>query len=89
MAVAISRPPVVGLDRHLTEQRGRFPRLCFNQRSARGFRRPVARAALGGDREGLLRGFLGALDVAEEADEGGEDPVPLSRNVSSGIATAP
>jgi hypothetical protein len=42
-----------------------------------------------GDREGLLRGFLGALDVAEEADEGGEDPVPLSRNVSSGIATAP
>jgi hypothetical protein len=30
--------------------------------------RPVARPALGGRRERLLRGFLGAVEVAEEAD---------------------
>jgi hypothetical protein len=28
----------------------------------------VARPALRGDREGLLRGFLGEIEVAEEAD---------------------
>jgi hypothetical protein len=28
----------------------------------------VARPALGGDHEGLLRGFLGEIEVAEEAD---------------------
>jgi hypothetical protein len=33
----------------------------------------VARPALGGDREGLLRGLLGEVEVAEEADERGED----------------
>jgi hypothetical protein len=43
-----------------------------------GVRRdPVARPALGGDREGLLRGFLGEVEVAEEADERSEDAAPL------------
>jgi hypothetical protein len=40
-------------------------------------REPVARPALGGDCEGLLRGFLGEVDVAEEADQGSEDASPL------------
>jgi hypothetical protein len=31
----------------------------------------------GGDRESLLRGFLGELEVAEEADQGSEDTAPL------------
>jgi hypothetical protein len=38
---------------------------------------PVARPALGGDRERLLRGLLGEVEVAEEADQGGEDAAPL------------
>jgi hypothetical protein len=33
--------------------------------------------ALGGDRKRLLGGFLGEVKVAEEADQGGEDPAPL------------
>jgi hypothetical protein len=37
----------------------------------------VARPALRGDGEGLLRGFLGEIEVAEEADEGSEDAAPL------------
>ncbi len=37
----------------------------------------VARPALGREREGLLRGLLGEVEVAEEADEGGEHPPPL------------
>jgi hypothetical protein len=37
----------------------------------------VARPALRGDREGLLRGFLGEVEVAEEADERREDAAPL------------
>ena len=37
----------------------------------------VTRPALGGDRERLLRGFLGEVEVAEEADERGEDAPPL------------
>jgi len=40
-------------------------------------RNPVARPALGGDREGLLRGFLGEVEVAEEADQRSEDASPL------------
>jgi hypothetical protein len=52
---------------------------------ARGRRQPrarvggrsVARPALRGDREGLLRGLLGEVEVAEEADEGSEDAAPL------------
>jgi hypothetical protein len=38
---------------------------------------PVAGPALGGDRERFLGGFLGELEVAEEADQGGEDAAPL------------
>jgi hypothetical protein len=30
-----------------------------------------------GDGEGLLRGFLGEVEVAEEADQGGHDAAPL------------
>src|SRR3712207_1617780 len=37
----------------------------------------VARPALGGDREGLLRGLLGEVEVAEEADERSEDAAPV------------
>jgi hypothetical protein len=40
-------------------------------------RASVARPALCGDRERLLRGFLGELEVAEEADQRSEDPSPL------------
>ena len=39
--------------------------------------RPVSRPALGGDRERLLGGFLGEVEVAEEADQAGEDAAPL------------
>jgi hypothetical protein len=35
------------------------------------------RPALGGGRERLLRGFLGEIDVTQEADEVGEDAPPL------------
>jgi len=38
-------------------------------------RRPTP--ALGGDRKGLLSGFLGEIEVAEEADQRGKDPRPL------------
>ena len=44
---------------------------------ARVVRRSVARPPLGGRREGLRGGFLGELEVAEEADQGGENPPPL------------
>jgi hypothetical protein len=37
----------------------------------------VSRPALRGDRERLLRGFLGEVEVAEEADERSEDAAPL------------
>jgi hypothetical protein len=37
----------------------------------------VARPALGGDRERLLRGFLGEVEVAEEADQRSEDAAPV------------
>jgi hypothetical protein len=40
-------------------------------------RRAVARPALGGDRERLLRGFLGEVEVAEEADQGCDDAAPF------------
>ena len=39
--------------------------------------RAVARPALGGDRERLLGGLLGELEVAEEADQGREHAAPL------------
>ncbi|MEA2298336.1 MAG: hypothetical protein QOF77_1272, partial [Solirubrobacteraceae bacterium] len=38
---------------------------------------PVAGPARGGHRERLLRGLLGEVEVAEEADQGGEDVPPL------------
>ena len=39
--------------------------------------RTLARPALGGDREGLLSGLLGEVEVAEEADQGGDHAAPL------------
>ena len=39
--------------------------------------RSLARPALGGDGERVLRGFLGELEVAEEADQSREDAPPL------------
>ena len=39
--------------------------------------RPLARPARGGDGERVLRGLLGEVEVAEEADQGGEDAAPL------------
>jgi hypothetical protein len=47
------------------------------QPGARVGRRPVAGPTLGRGREGLLRGFLGEVEVAEEADQAGEDAAPL------------
>ena len=38
---------------------------------------PVSRPALRGDREGLLRGLLGEVEIAEEADQCGDDAPPL------------
>ena len=38
---------------------------------------PLAGPALRGDREGLLSRLLGAIEVAEEADQRGEDTAPL------------
>jgi hypothetical protein len=35
------------------------------------------RPALGGGRKRLLGGLLGEIEVAEEADQRGEDPPPL------------
>ena len=37
----------------------------------------VAWPTFGGDRERLLRGFLGEVEVAEEADQGGEHAAPF------------
>jgi hypothetical protein len=41
-------------------------------------RRALARPALGRDRERVLRGLLGEVDVAEETDERGQDAAPLA-----------
>jgi hypothetical protein len=41
-------------------------------------RRPVAGPPFGRDRKRLLGGLLGEIDVAEEADQGCEDPAPLA-----------
>ena len=38
---------------------------------------PLARPAGGGDRESLLGGFLGEVEVAEETDQRGEDTPPV------------
>jgi hypothetical protein len=37
----------------------------------------VAWPSVGGHRERLLRGFLGEVKVAEEADQGGQDAAPF------------
>jgi len=44
---------------------------------ARAGRQAVPAPALGRDREGLLGGFLGEVEVAEEADQGRQDTAPL------------
>jgi hypothetical protein len=41
-------------------------------------RRPLAGPPLGRDRKCLLGGLFGEVDVAEEADQGREDPAPLT-----------
>jgi hypothetical protein len=40
--------------------------------------RPFSGPPLGRDRKRLLGGLLGEIDVAEEADQGREDPTPLA-----------
>ena len=47
------------------------------QPRARVGRWAVPRPALRSDRERLLRGFLGEIEVAEEADQAGDDTAPL------------
>jgi hypothetical protein len=47
----------------------------------------VARPPVGGDGERLLRGFLGEVEVAEEADQGGQDATPLLTEVAVERAT--
>ena len=37
----------------------------------------LARPSIGGDDERLLGGLLGEVEVAEEADQGGQDPAPF------------
>ena len=50
-------------------------------------RHAVARPALRRDRERLLRGLLGEVEVAEEADQAGQDAAPLlAEDVASRIA---
>jgi hypothetical protein len=48
-----------------------------HQPGARTRRHPFSRPALCGDRERLLRGFLGEVEVAEEADQRREYTTPL------------
>src|SRR6266550_2138401 len=48
-----------------------------HQPGARVRGKPVSGPALRGDRECLLRGFLGEVEVAEEADERSENTSPL------------
>ena len=48
-----------------------------HQPGARVGGNPVLGPSLRGDREGLLRGFLGEVEVAEEADQGGQDAAPF------------
>jgi hypothetical protein len=51
-------------------RRGRQPRTGVGRLAG-------ARPALGGDRERLLGGFLGEIEVAEESDQVGQDAAPL------------
>jgi len=50
---------------------------CGHEPRTRARRGPVARPAVGSDRERLLGGFLGEIEVAEEADQRGEHAAPL------------
>jgi hypothetical protein len=50
--------------------RGRQPRARIGGRTGAG-------PQFGGDRERLLRGLLGEIEVAEEADQVGQDSSPL------------
>jgi len=59
-------------------------------------RSPFARPALGCDGERLLCGLLGEIEIAEEADQGGEDTPPLlaedvlyQRSTTGRTSTAP
>jgi hypothetical protein len=47
------------------------------QPGARVGGRPLAGPALGGDRERFLGGFLGEVEITEEADQAGQDAAPL------------
>ena len=67
-----------------------------DQPGARVRRRAVAGPALGGGRERLLGGLLGEVEVAEEADQGGQDAAPLlaedpldQRSTTGRTSTAP
>jgi len=40
-------------------------------------RRSIPWPALGGDREGVLNGLLGEIEIAEKADQMSEDTSPL------------
>jgi hypothetical protein len=48
-----------------------------DQPGARVLGRFIARPALDRDRKRLLRGFLGEVEVAEEADQGSDDAAPF------------
>jgi hypothetical protein len=69
---------------HLRRQRSIAPD-AVDRTVASGGREPRARVggralagpALGGGRERLLRGLLGEVEVAEEADQAGEQAPPL------------
>jgi hypothetical protein len=50
---------------------------CGDEPGARTRRYPLARPAGGGDREGLLGGLLGQVEVAEDADQSCDDAAPL------------
>lgn len=59
-------------------------------------RSALVRPALGGDREGVLRGLLGEVEVAEEADQRRQDATPLvaeylldQRSTTGRTSTAP
>jgi hypothetical protein len=48
-----------------------------NQPGPRVYGLAVYRPAFSGDRERLLSGLLGEVEVAEETDQGGQDAAPL------------
>jgi hypothetical protein len=50
---------------------------CGDQPRTRARRGPLARPSLGCNRERFLRGFLGQIEIAGEADQGGENIPPV------------